>query len=550
MERHCGVGFELVQALDVPVLQMVEQPEEVDSFFRNFVPAVAEQVIEVPKLALPGCAVHRAALSEPQTTEQLVEVPTVLYYSLLQQRTAEHFIGIAVPRRGGGACGGLQGFSQGQDSTLVCGVDYVDNPAPHGRGGGARGGLQGLSQGQGSSVGCVADFVFSPSPHVRGGGARGGLQGLSQGQGSTADCGADFVVSPASHGRGGGARGGLHGVSQGQGSTAFCEAEHVDISVPHGCGKLGDGVFSSSSAGAADEGPAVRGSGMGKAGSTGHDASRGSSSRGKAGSTSDDALRVLAARGKPVFFEFTPVEEDEDDDYELLEYFCVSCEFLELQADVWQSLGHGDAGCCGTPMELLSSSSGLVSSSSLTTSSRRLVVLVSSFDLVEAGVLGCGQTPSTLVDLPNTVMRCALRRRSCIAGSMMRGRPRGEGLGIPSPHLGCHLRTLRSCSSSTSSSTSLSCRKRRSSWSRLFSRLQSFHSCSTFQVLDVPVVLVVLCSSWLLQAKIFDMLAGMDQKDSYGGMYNTGYAGCDTPRAVFRPGLQAHAARHHGLWIK
>ena len=36
------------------------------------------------------------------------------------------------------------------------------------------------------------------------------------------------------------------------------------------------------------------------------------------------------------------------------------------------------------------------------------------------------------------------------------------------------LRTFRSCSSSTSSSTSLSCRKRRSSWSRLFSRPQSF----------------------------------------------------------------------------
>ena len=98
------------------------------------------------------------------------------------------------------------------------------------------------------------------------------------------------------------------------------------------------------------------------------------------------------------------------------------------------------------------------------------------------------------MDLPNTSTRCALRRRSWLAGSMMRGRPRGEGLGIPSPHLGCHLRTLRSCSSSTSSSTSLSCRKRRFSWSRLFSRLQSFHSCSTFQVLDVPVVLVVLCS--------------------------------------------------------
>ena len=63
--QHSGIGFELVRALDVPVLQMVEQPVEVDTFFRNFVPAVAEQVIEVPMLALPGCAVQRAALSEP-----------------------------------------------------------------------------------------------------------------------------------------------------------------------------------------------------------------------------------------------------------------------------------------------------------------------------------------------------------------------------------------------------------------------------------------------------------------------------------------------------
>ena len=39
----------------------------------------------------------------------------------------------------------------------------------------------------------------------------------------------------------------------------------------------------------------------------------------------------------------TLVEEDEDDDDELLEYFCESCEFLELQANVWQSLGHGVA---------------------------------------------------------------------------------------------------------------------------------------------------------------------------------------------------------------
>ena len=205
-----------VQILDLPVLQVVEQPEEVDSFFRNFVPAVAEQVIEVPKLALPGCAVQRAALSEPQTAEQLVEVPTMLYYSLLQQRTAEHFIGIAVPRRGGGARGGLQGLSQGQGSIAVSGADNVDTTVS-GRGGGARGGLQGLSQGQGSIAVSGAENVDSP--------ARGGLHGLSLGQGSAAVSGAVHVDTPA--------RGGLHGLSQGQGSAAVSGAVHVDIPVPH-----------------------------------------------------------------------------------------------------------------------------------------------------------------------------------------------------------------------------------------------------------------------------------------------------------------------------
>ena len=43
----------------------------------------------MPKLALPVCAVRRAALPEPQLVEQLVELPTVLSYSLLQQRTVE-----------------------------------------------------------------------------------------------------------------------------------------------------------------------------------------------------------------------------------------------------------------------------------------------------------------------------------------------------------------------------------------------------------------------------------------------------------------------------
>ena len=130
MVQHCGIGFELMQSLDVPVLQMVEQPVDVDSFFRISIPAVAEQVIEVRKLALPVRAVQRAALSEPQLVEQLVEVPTVLSYSLLQQRTAEQIIDFPVPGRGGGARGGLQGLPQGQGSTASA-VEQTFSQAPH-----------------------------------------------------------------------------------------------------------------------------------------------------------------------------------------------------------------------------------------------------------------------------------------------------------------------------------------------------------------------------------------------------------------------------------
>ena len=192
--QHCGVGFELVQALDVPVLQMVEQPVEVDTFFRLSLPAVVEQVIEVPKLALPVCAVQRAALSEPQLVEQLVEVPTVLSYSLLQQQTAEQIIDFLVPGRGGGARGSLQGLPQGQGSTAS-----------------ARGGRQGLSQGQGSTASAGKQTIVP---------ARGGRQGFPQGQGSTASAGKQTIVP---------ARGGRQGFPQGQGSTASAGKQTIGV---------------------------------------------------------------------------------------------------------------------------------------------------------------------------------------------------------------------------------------------------------------------------------------------------------------------------------
>ena len=101
-------------------------------------PALVEQVIAVPNISLdrvPQGSVRRRS----RRAEELVEVPTIVSYSSLQQRTAEQTIGIPVPHGRGGRVGqgGLQGVSQGQGSTALCGADI---PAPR------SGGLQGSSQ--------------------------------------------------------------------------------------------------------------------------------------------------------------------------------------------------------------------------------------------------------------------------------------------------------------------------------------------------------------------------------------------------------------------
>ena len=134
MVQHSGTGFELVQALSVPVLQVVEQPVEVVSFFRNSLLVVAEQVIEVPKLALPDGFLLRTFPLEPQVAEQWMEVPT-----LLQQQVAEQIVDNPVPR-GRGARGGLPGFPPGQVSERTA-EQVVDIPVPHTRR--LHGGLQG-----------------------------------------------------------------------------------------------------------------------------------------------------------------------------------------------------------------------------------------------------------------------------------------------------------------------------------------------------------------------------------------------------------------------
>ena len=154
VQRHTGVGYEIAQNLEVPVPQMGEQLPDVLQFFASFLPGVAEQVIEVPKIFLDRTPQRLGDhLRQPQMVEQLVHVPTVVSYSSLQQLTAEQIVDIPVPGRdGGGARGGLQGFPPGQNSAALHVEQPVDIPVPQGRGGvGARGGLQGFA-GQSSTA--------------------------------------------------------------------------------------------------------------------------------------------------------------------------------------------------------------------------------------------------------------------------------------------------------------------------------------------------------------------------------------------------------------
>ena len=171
----------MVQVLDAP--GWLEEDVVVEVLRMLDVPAV-KQVIAVPKI-LQDRTPQRLGdrLRQPQTAEQLMEVPTDVSYSTLQQLTAEQIVDIPVPgRAGGGGRGGLQGFP-GQGSTAH-GAEFVNIPVPQGRGGLGGGGLQGFSQGQGSTAFYVADHADFPFPHGRVGG--GGLQGFLPGQGSAA----------------------------------------------------------------------------------------------------------------------------------------------------------------------------------------------------------------------------------------------------------------------------------------------------------------------------------------------------------------------------
>ena len=128
LERHVmddrGSICPFVQILDLPVPQ-VEDPfvdnlnlvDAMDAVRRLLDRPISEQVIEVPKFIIDDIPT-RTLVPEPQMAEQLVEVPTVLSFSSLQQ-TVEQLVDIPVPG-GGGPSSGLQDcqdFLPGQRST-------------------------------------------------------------------------------------------------------------------------------------------------------------------------------------------------------------------------------------------------------------------------------------------------------------------------------------------------------------------------------------------------------------------------------------------------
>ena len=162
------IAVPMVQILDALVTQMVEQLPDVMRFF-DFLLPVPEQVIEVPKILLDDVPM-RTVVRDTQLVEQLVEVPTIVSWSMLQQ-IMEQNVDIPVVDRGSGAGGGLSGFLPGQYS--MTGEQIVDNPVP----GGGEGisGLQGFFPGQSSTAPTVAQIV-----DILG----GSLQGSHPGQGS------------------------------------------------------------------------------------------------------------------------------------------------------------------------------------------------------------------------------------------------------------------------------------------------------------------------------------------------------------------------------
>ena len=157
VQRHTMEQFgelaPMVQIPDALVPQTVDKLEDVLKIVDLFVPV---QEVEVPKISSLYCPPPRRVLPEPQSAEQLAEVPTVLP----PLRIAEQIVGIPVPR------GLVQHFLTEQSSTATPSLERISEQnveqivdiSPGG----------GLGQGSASSAGAAdEDFtgVFRIFPH-------------------------------------------------------------------------------------------------------------------------------------------------------------------------------------------------------------------------------------------------------------------------------------------------------------------------------------------------------------------------------------------------
>ena len=124
--EQIAVYAPMVQILDAPVTQMVEQLPDVMRFFDFLLPD-PEQVIEVPKILLDDVPM-RTVVRDTQLAEQLVEVPTILYF--LKQRIPEQIDDSPVPHGGRGVSGGPQGFLPRHSSSKRTANKITDLPAP------------------------------------------------------------------------------------------------------------------------------------------------------------------------------------------------------------------------------------------------------------------------------------------------------------------------------------------------------------------------------------------------------------------------------------
>ena len=103
----------LVPLLNDPVPQTVDH---VADALRILDRPIAEQVIEVPRISCSPCP-SRSPFPEPQSAEQLVEVPTVLSPTRIALQIAEQIVDTPVPR--GRGEGRVQGFLPRQSSTAT-----------------------------------------------------------------------------------------------------------------------------------------------------------------------------------------------------------------------------------------------------------------------------------------------------------------------------------------------------------------------------------------------------------------------------------------------